>query len=110
MKHDKHVLQGSCHEETHEQMKNSFVKMSASFPDPSKAEGCFQRLNEMKDNTIFNSLEELLDNMTIKNAEILRVRLLLVSCFTLIKRNRVPVACLCRYCLILYRVYIQYLC
>ncbi|ESR47424.1 hypothetical protein CICLE_v10003517mg, partial [Citrus x clementina] len=67
---------GSCHEETHEQMKNSFVKMSASFPDPSKAEGCFQRLNEMKDNTIFNSLEELLDNMTIKNAEILRDKFL----------------------------------
>ncbi|KAL9449811.1 hypothetical protein AB3S75_011691 [Citrus x aurantiifolia] len=67
---------GSCHEETHEQMKNSFVKMSASFPDPSKAEGCFQRLNEMKDNKIFNSLEELLDNMTIKNAEILRDKFL----------------------------------
>lgn len=57
--------------------------MSSSFPDPSEAEECFQRLNEMKDNKIFNSLEELLDNMTIKNAEILRVRLLLVSYFAL---------------------------
>lgn len=67
---------GNCLEETHEKMKNSFVKMSSSFPDPSEAEECFQRLNEMKDNKIFNSLEELLDNMTIKNAEILRDKFL----------------------------------
>lgn len=79
MKHDEYVLQENSPEDTQKRMKISFMKMSASFPDPSKAEEFFRRLNEMKDKKIFNALEELLDDLTIKNAKIARVRFLLVS-------------------------------
>ncbi|KAJ4700670.1 sister chromatid cohesion protein PDS5-like A isoform X1 [Melia azedarach] len=63
-------------EDTQKRMKISFMKMSASFPDPSKAEEFFRRLNEMKDKKIFNALEELLDDLTIKNAKIARDKFL----------------------------------
>ncbi|KAH7567871.1 hypothetical protein JRO89_XS07G0171100 [Xanthoceras sorbifolium] len=56
-------------EEMQKRLESSFVKMSALFPDPSKAEECFQRLNKMKDNNIFNVLEELLDELTIKGSQ-----------------------------------------
>lgn len=48
--------------------------MSASFRDPSKAEECFVKLNQMKDNSIFSALLELLDEATTINAQNTRVR------------------------------------
>ena len=59
-------------------LKSSFVKMSASFPDPFKAEECFEKLSQIKDNKIFTSLGLLLDEVTLKNALAIRVRCLLV--------------------------------
>ncbi|OVA03847.1 hypothetical protein BVC80_8065g3 [Macleaya cordata] len=48
-------------EEVQKRSRSSFVKMSASFADPSRAEECFQKLNQMKDNSIFKDLLQLLD-------------------------------------------------
>ncbi|KAK2659490.1 hypothetical protein Ddye_006023 [Dipteronia dyeriana] len=56
-------------EETRKRLESSFVKMSVLFPDPSKAKECFLRLNKMKDNNIFNALEELLDQLTIQGSQ-----------------------------------------
>ncbi|KAK1301184.1 hypothetical protein QJS10_CPB13g01215 [Acorus calamus] len=42
----------------------SFTKMSGSFVDPSEAEQGFQKLHQMKDNTIFKALIQLLDERT----------------------------------------------
>ncbi|XP_022773243.1 sister chromatid cohesion protein PDS5 homolog A-like isoform X3 [Durio zibethinus] len=55
-------------EDMQKKLKSSFVKMSASFPDPSKAEECFEKLSQIKDNQIFASLGLLLDELTLKNA------------------------------------------
>lgn len=79
------MLQEKSPEETQKRIKSLFTKMSASFVDSSKAEECFQRLNKLKDNNIFNALDELLDELTIENAKATRVRYLLVPFFSLIK-------------------------
>nr|ACD56617.1 hypothetical binding protein [Gossypioides kirkii] len=55
-------------EDMQKKLRSSFVKMSASFPDPSKAEECFDKLSQMKDNKIFSSLGQLLDEVTLKSA------------------------------------------
>ncbi|XP_073000395.1 sister chromatid cohesion protein PDS5 homolog B isoform X2 [Typha latifolia] len=46
-------------EEMRKKILASFVKMSASFVDSSKAEESFQNLHQMKDNNIFKALQEL---------------------------------------------------
>ncbi|MCL7026648.1 hypothetical protein MKW94_016571, partial [Papaver nudicaule] len=51
-------------EDSQRRTKSSFVKLSASFADPTKAEECFQKLNQMKDNGIFKDLAQLLDGKT----------------------------------------------
>ncbi|KAI3984094.1 hypothetical protein MKX01_035221 [Papaver californicum] len=51
-------------EDLQQRTKSSFLKMSASFADPLKAEECFQKLNQMKDNSIFKDLAQLLDGKT----------------------------------------------
>lgn len=56
------------------------MKMASSFPDPSKAEECFQKLNDMKDNNIFNMLELLVNDLQHINAQTIRVR-----CFLFLK-------------------------
>ncbi|XP_043809611.1 sister chromatid cohesion protein PDS5 homolog A isoform X1 [Manihot esculenta] len=63
-------------EEMQKRTKNSFMKMSASFPDASKAEDCFHKLNQMKDNNIFSALEQLLVESTIINAKTMRDKFL----------------------------------
>ncbi|XP_050211868.1 sister chromatid cohesion protein PDS5 homolog B [Mercurialis annua] len=63
-------------EEMQKKIKKYFLKMSASFPDPSKAEECFQKLNHMKDNNFFNSLEMLLVEQTITNVQATRDKFL----------------------------------
>ncbi|XP_010242780.1 PREDICTED: sister chromatid cohesion protein PDS5 homolog A isoform X2 [Nelumbo nucifera] len=56
-------------EEMQKRIRNSFVKMSASFADPTKAEECFQKLHTVKDNNIFTSLQQLLDGGSIITAK-----------------------------------------
>ncbi|XP_058091316.1 sister chromatid cohesion protein PDS5 homolog B [Magnolia sinica] len=51
-------------EELQKRSLASFVKMSASFVDPSKAEESFQKLHQMKDNSIFKALLQLIDERT----------------------------------------------
>ncbi|KAK9271081.1 hypothetical protein L1049_026670 [Liquidambar formosana] len=63
-------------EEVQKRIKASFIKMSSFFPDPSKAEECLHKLNEMKDNCIFNTLLQLLDEVTIINAQTMRDKFL----------------------------------
>ncbi|XP_043700993.1 sister chromatid cohesion protein PDS5 homolog A isoform X2 [Telopea speciosissima] len=63
-------------EEVEKRMKTSFVKMSTSFADPSKAEEYFQKLHKMKDNSIFNALHQLLDAQTDLNAKAARDKFL----------------------------------
>ncbi|KAJ9167086.1 hypothetical protein P3X46_021763 [Hevea brasiliensis] len=63
-------------EEMQKRIKNSFLKMSASFPDPLKAEECFHKLNQMKDNNIFSALEQLLVESTFRNAKKMRDKFL----------------------------------
>lgn len=63
-------------EEMKKIMRKSFMKMSTSFPDPVKAEECFHRQDQLKDNDLFNTLEELLDEVTIEGGHTRRVNLL----------------------------------
>ncbi|GAV71980.1 Cnd1 domain-containing protein [Cephalotus follicularis] len=56
-------------EETQKRIKSSFIKMSASFPNPAKAEECFYKLNQMKVNNIFTALALLLDQLTNSDAQ-----------------------------------------
>ena len=69
-----YALQENVAEEVQKRIQASFVKMSASFPDSSKAEECFHKLNQMKDNSIFKALAQLLDEVTLTSAETTRVR------------------------------------
>ncbi|XP_021806603.1 sister chromatid cohesion protein PDS5 homolog A isoform X3 [Prunus avium] len=59
---------GNNSEEMQKRYKVSFLKMAVSFADPSKAEECFHKLNQMKDNNIFNSLALLLDELQFTDA------------------------------------------
>ncbi|XP_022976675.1 sister chromatid cohesion protein PDS5 homolog A-like isoform X2 [Cucurbita maxima] len=63
-------------EETEKQIETAFVKMAACFPDATKAKESFHKLNQIKDNNIFNYLELLLDQSTIVEAEATREKLL----------------------------------
>ncbi|KAK1263732.1 hypothetical protein QJS04_geneDACA022342 [Acorus gramineus] len=51
-------------DELRQKVLASFTKMSGSFVDPSEAEQGFQKLHQMKDNTIFKALIQLLDERT----------------------------------------------
>ncbi|KAK9993628.1 hypothetical protein SO802_023331 [Lithocarpus litseifolius] len=63
-------------EEIQKRIKTSFMKMAALFPDPSKAEDSFHKLNQMKDNNVFNSLALLLDELKIVDAQTIRDKFL----------------------------------
>ena len=67
------MLQGNDPEDMQNRYKISFLKMAVSFPDPSQAEECFHKLNQMKVNNIFNSLALLLDES--RDARTTRVRM-----------------------------------
>lgn len=54
-----------------------FRKLSASFPDPGKAEEWFDKLDQLKDNHIFDALDQPLREMSIINSDIEKVRILL---------------------------------
>lgn len=55
-------------EEVQKMLLASFVKMSSSFVDSSKAEECFQKLHQMADEYIFKALLELVDEHTTMEA------------------------------------------
>ncbi|XP_030527999.1 sister chromatid cohesion protein PDS5 homolog B isoform X3 [Rhodamnia argentea] len=59
----------TCSDELEKKIKASFERMSASFLDPTKAEECFYKLDQMKDNYIFNSLAQLLDEASLIKAQ-----------------------------------------
>ncbi|XP_062146872.1 sister chromatid cohesion protein PDS5 homolog B isoform X4 [Alnus glutinosa] len=63
-------------EETQNRIKASIMKMAAFFPDPSKAEDSFHKLNQMKDNNTFKTLASLLDELQIRDAQTTRDKFL----------------------------------
>ncbi|KAF3445662.1 hypothetical protein FNV43_RR10838 [Rhamnella rubrinervis] len=63
-------------EEMENRYRTLFMKMAASFADPSKAEECFHKLNHMKDNNVFNMLALLLDELKYTNAQASRAKFL----------------------------------
>ncbi|KAJ7965575.1 sister chromatid cohesion protein PDS5-like A isoform X1 [Quillaja saponaria] len=73
-KKDKENVSGDMQKRT----ESFFTKMAASFPDPelSKAVNCFKKLNKMNDSNIFNSLAELLDELTFETMWTIRDKFL----------------------------------
>ncbi|KAK8466806.1 hypothetical protein PHAVU_008G163350 [Phaseolus vulgaris] len=50
-----------CLEEMQKKIDSMFTKLAAFFPDSHKAEECLHKLNQIKDNSVFNLLEQLLE-------------------------------------------------
>lgn len=67
------MLQGNDPEDMQKRYKTLFSKMAVSFVDPSHAEECFHKLNQMKVNNIFDLLALLLDES--RDAQTTRVSL-----------------------------------
>ncbi|CAA2988300.1 sister chromatid cohesion PDS5 homolog A isoform X2 [Olea europaea subsp. europaea] len=59
----------NCPAEAERIIEASFLKMSASFPDPLKAKDCFHKLNELKDCRIFSMLQEFLEKETTTDVQ-----------------------------------------
>ncbi|PIA47377.1 hypothetical protein AQUCO_01400210v1 [Aquilegia coerulea] len=55
---------GNSSDDVQKKIRISCRKMSASFVDPSKAEECFEKLQQMKDEDIFNKLFLLVNDKT----------------------------------------------
>lgn len=55
--------------------KSYFVKLSACFPDASEAEDFFQKLDQMRDASIYDVLTLLLDELSSTKAQIIKVSL-----------------------------------
>ncbi|CAA7013408.1 unnamed protein product [Microthlaspi erraticum] len=63
-------------EEVQRKHKSYFVKLSACFPDASKAEGFFHNLDQRRDTSIFDALTLLLDELTFTKAQTIREKFL----------------------------------
>ncbi|WZZ33940.1 sister chromatid cohesion protein PDS5 homolog B isoform X1 [Brassica napus] len=63
-------------EEVKRKQKSCFVKLSSGFPDASKAEDFFHRLDQMNDASIFDALTLLLDELTFTKAQTIREKFL----------------------------------
>ncbi|XP_018468888.1 sister chromatid cohesion protein PDS5 homolog B isoform X2 [Raphanus sativus] len=63
-------------EEVKRKQKSYFVKLSACFPDASKAEDFFHKLDQMDDTSIFDALSLLLDELTLTKAQTIREKFL----------------------------------
>jgi hypothetical protein len=50
-----------------------FTKIAASFSDSHKAEECLHKLNKIKDNNLFKSLEKLLEEPTFTKGQAIKV-------------------------------------
>lgn len=61
---------GNSTDEIQNKIRVSCKRMSASFVDSSKAEECFEKLQQMKDEEIFNKLLLLLNEKTSLNSDI----------------------------------------
>ncbi|GAA0143288.1 chromatin/chromatin-binding, or -regulatory protein [Lithospermum erythrorhizon] len=58
------------YKEMQSEIKSSFLKLSAFFPDPAKAEDYFHRLNATKDTCIFHAFAELVNEGSLTYAQI----------------------------------------
>ncbi|XP_020238238.1 sister chromatid cohesion protein PDS5 homolog A isoform X2 [Cajanus cajan] len=58
-----------CSEERQKKIESMFTKMAAFFPDSHKAEECLHKLNQIKDNSVFKSLEKLLEEQAFTTVE-----------------------------------------
>lgn len=67
------LFQEICAEETEKQIECVFTKMAASFSDSQKAEECLHKLNQIKDNNLFKSLEKLLEEPTFTIGQTIKV-------------------------------------
>ncbi|CAN8234143.1 unnamed protein product [Cochlearia groenlandica] len=63
-------------EDVQKKLESHFVKVSACFPDASKAVDFFHRLDQMRDTAIFDALTLLLDELTVTHAQSIRENLL----------------------------------
>ncbi|CAH2067746.1 unnamed protein product, partial [Thlaspi arvense] len=63
-------------EEVQRKQKSYFVKLSACFPDASKAEELFHKLDQMRDTSIFDALTLLLDELTFTKSQTIREKFL----------------------------------
>ncbi|KFK42149.1 hypothetical protein AALP_AA2G217700 [Arabis alpina] len=63
-------------EEVQRKHKSYFVKLSACFPDASKAEDFFHKLDQTRDASIFDALTLLLDELTSTKAQSIREKFL----------------------------------
>ncbi|XP_050886005.1 sister chromatid cohesion protein PDS5 homolog B isoform X2 [Lathyrus oleraceus] len=71
-------LKEICAEETEKQIECVFTKMAASFSDSQKAEECLHKLNQIKDNNLFKSLEKLLEEPTFTIGQTIKDDLLVM--------------------------------
>ncbi|XP_045822500.1 sister chromatid cohesion protein PDS5 homolog B-like isoform X1 [Trifolium pratense] len=71
-------LKEICAEEIQKEIKNVFTKIAASFSDSHKAEECLHKLNQIKDNNFFKSLEKLLEEPTFTKGRTIKNELLVM--------------------------------
>ncbi|CAJ2674086.1 unnamed protein product [Trifolium pratense] len=71
-------LKAICAEETQKKIESVFTKIAASFSDSHKAEECLHKLNQIKDNNLFKSLEKLLEESTFTNGQTIKDELLVM--------------------------------
>ncbi|XP_012567744.1 sister chromatid cohesion protein PDS5 homolog B isoform X3 [Cicer arietinum] len=71
-------LKELCAEETQKKIESVFTKMAASFSDSHKAEECLHKLNQIKDNNMFKSLEKLLEEPTFTIGQTIKDELLVM--------------------------------
>jgi len=67
------LFQETHAEETQKKIESVFTKMAASFSDSHKAEECLHKLNQIKDNNLFKSLEKLLEEPTFTIGQTIKV-------------------------------------
>ncbi|KAH0855438.1 hypothetical protein HID58_008011 [Brassica napus] len=70
------LASGSQCRRSERKQKSCFVKLSSGFPDTSKAEDFFHRLDQMNDTSIFDALTLLLDELTFTKAQTIREKFL----------------------------------
>ncbi|XP_054798442.1 sister chromatid cohesion protein PDS5 homolog B isoform X2 [Prosopis cineraria] len=69
-------LKENWSEDLQKTIENIFTKMASFFPDPPKAEEWLHKVNQLKDNNIFNSLEQMLEEQTFATRKIIQDMLL----------------------------------
>ncbi|XP_061341944.1 sister chromatid cohesion protein PDS5 homolog B [Gastrolobium bilobum] len=72
------TLKEICSEEIQKKIESMFTKMAAFFPDSHKAEECLHKLDQIKDNNVFKSLERLLEEQTFTIGQAIKDDLLVM--------------------------------